>query len=207
LVALAETRQVLVFTHDAVFLTELAMALQRADRSASYKTIGWDESPGLVSEGLTWTTMDTKARLADLESRAKALNVPVGSDPDDELERQIASGYSSLRGTVERAIREVFLNNTVQPFSDVVSVEAFGAVIGHPAEEWEQLLAVYARACEATEAHDTPGERQLPLPAREELLGDIAQVLELIKNATKRRTAYENLRRERTAQRKKLFGG
>ncbi|TRL90829.1 hypothetical protein FNL65_34015, partial [Pseudomonas aeruginosa] len=85
--------------------------------------------------------------------------------------------------------------------------EAFGAVIGHPAEEWEQLLAVYARACEATEAHDTPGERQLPLPAREELLGDIAQVLELIKNATKRRTAYENLRRERTAQRKKLFGG
>ena len=207
LVALAETRQVLVFTHDAVFLTELAMALQRADRSASYKTIGWDESPGLVSEGLTWATMDTKARLADLESRAKALNVPVGSDPDDELERQIASGYSSLRGTVERAIREVFLNNTVQPFSDVVSVEAFGAVIGHPAEEWEQLLAVYARACEATEAHDTPGERQLPLPAREELLGDIAQVLELIKNATKRRTAYENLRRERTAQRKKLFGG
>ncbi|WP_318351685.1 hypothetical protein [Klebsiella pneumoniae] len=143
---------------------------------------------------------------ADLESRAKALNVPVGSDPDDELERQIASGYSSLRGTVERAIREVFLNNTVQPFSDVVSVEAFGAVIGHPAEEWEQLLAVYARACEATEAHDTPGERQLPLPAREELLGDIA-VSGINQNATKRRTAYENLRRERTAQRKKLFGG
>ncbi|WP_447876420.1 AAA family ATPase [Serratia fonticola] len=207
LVVLAETRQVLVFTHDAVFLTELGMALQRAERSASYKTIGWDESPGLVSEGLTWATMDTKARLTDLENRAKALNAPAGSAPDDELERQIASGYSSLRGTVERAIREIFLNNTVQPFSDVVSVEAFGVVIGHPADEWDTLYSVYARACEATEAHDTPGERQLPLPVREELLGDIALVLELIKNATKRRTAYENLRRERTAQRKKIFGG
>ncbi|CAI1559751.1 Uncharacterized protein conserved in bacteria [Serratia proteamaculans] len=207
LVTLAETRQVLIFTHDAVFLTELAMALQRAECPANYKTIGWDESPGLVSEGLTWATMDTKTRLADLENRAKALNVPTGSDPGDELERQIASGYSSLRGTVERAIREVFLNNTVQPFSDVVSVEAFGAVIGHPVDEWEKLLVVYARACEATEAHDTPSERQLPLPAREELLDDIALVLELIRNAAKRRTAYENLRRERTAQRKKLFGG
>lgn len=207
LVALAETRQVLVFTHDAVFLTELGMALQRAERSACYKTIGWDESPGLVSEGLTWATMDTKARLTDLENRAKALNAPAGSVPDDELERQIASGYSSLRGTVERAIREIFLNNTVQPFSDVVSVEAFGVVIGHPVDEWDTLYSVYARACEATEAHDTPGERQLPLPVREELLGDIALVLELIKNATKRRTAYENLRRERTAQRKKIFGG
>jgi ABC-type phosphate transport system ATPase subunit len=207
LVALAETRQVLVFTHDAVFLTELAMALQRADRPASYKTIGWDESPGLVSEGLTWATMDTKARLADLRDRAKALSAPEDSYPDDELERQIAAGYSSLRGTVERAIREVFLNNTVQPFSDVVSVEAFGAVIGHPADEWEKMLAVYARACEATEAHDTPGERQLPLPTREELHSDITLILELINEAAKRRTAYENLRRERTAQRKKLFGG
>lgn len=206
LVRLAETRQVLVFTHDAVFLTELAMALQYFDCTVSYKTIGWDESPGLVNEGLTWTTMDTRARLADLESRAKALKVPADSYPDDELERQIASGYSSLRGTVERAIREVFLNNTVQPFSDVVSVEAFGAVIGHPVEEWELLQAVYSRACEATEAHDTPSERQLALPTREDLMADIALLSELIKNAAKRRTSYENQRRERTAKRKSLLG-
>lgn len=206
LVALAGTHQVLVFTHDAVFLTELAMALQRTGCLASYKTIGWDESPGLVSEGLTWATMDTRARLTDLDSRAKALDVPDGTYPGDELERQIATGYSCLRGTVERAIREVFMNNTVQPFSDVVSVEAFGAVIGHPAEEWEQLQIVYARACEATEAHDTPGERQLPLPTRGELLDDITLILELVRKATKRRSAYEELRRERTAQRKKLFG-
>ncbi len=79
LVTLSETRQVLVLTHDAVFLTELAMALQRAGSSANYKTIGWDDSPGLVSEGLTWTTMDTKARLADLRERVKALNTIDGS--------------------------------------------------------------------------------------------------------------------------------
>ena len=96
---------------------------------------------------------------------------------------------------LERAIREVFLNNTVQPFSDVVSVEAFGAVIGHPAEEWEQLLAVYARACEATEAHDTPGERQLPLPAREELLGDGdgARVVTEDERDDRRRQAHQHI--------------
>lgn len=206
LVGLSDTRQVLVFTHDAVFLTELAMALQRSDRSASYKTIGWDESPGLVSEGLTWAAMDTKARLTDLRNRATALNAVDDSYPDDDLEREIAAGYSSLRGTIERAIREVFMNNTVQPFSDIVSVEAFGAVIGHPSAEWEQLLDIYGRACEATEAHDTPGERQLPLPTREELLSDIALTLQLVGEAGKRRSAYQKLRGERTDQRKKLFG-
>jgi hypothetical protein len=36
---LTDTCQVLVFTYYAVFLTEIAMALQRADRSASYKQL------------------------------------------------------------------------------------------------------------------------------------------------------------------------
>lgn len=205
LVALSKARQVLVFTHDAVFLTEMAMALHQAGCTTCYKTIGWDESPGLVSEGLTWTSMDTKARLGDLRDRAMALKSS-DSYPDDDLERQIASGYSSLRGTIERAIREVFLNNTVQPFSDVVSVEAFGAVIGHPQGEWEQMLEIYDRACEATEAHDTPGERQLPLPSREELLSDIGSLIELVGEAVKRRSAYQKLRGERTERRKKLLG-
>ncbi|HCE7961573.1 hypothetical protein [Pseudomonas aeruginosa] len=207
LVTMAKTRQVLVFTHDAVFLTELAMALQQDGRIASYKTIGWDEFPGLASEGLTWATMDTKARLEDLRARTKVLGADQGGYAADEVERQISAGYSSLRGTVERAIREVFLNNTVQPFSDVVSVDSFGAVIGHPQDEWETLQAIYARACEATEAHDTPGERQLPLPSRDELLGDIALVVDLVDRANKRRKVYEAQRNERTAQRKKLFGG
>jgi len=56
------------------------------------------------------------------------------------------------------------MNNTVQPFSDVVSVESFGAVIGHTQAEWETLIDIYDRSCEAIEAHDTPAERQLPIP-------------------------------------------
>lgn len=151
---MASKRQVLVFTHDAVFLTELAEALRHADQTAGYKTISWDNAPGLVSEGLAWATMDTKARLTELRDRAKVLSTGLGDYQPDQVDRAIAAGYTSLRGTIERAIREIFLNNTVQPFSDVVSVDAFGAVVGHPQDEWESIQAVHARACEATEAHD-----------------------------------------------------
>ena len=134
--------------------------------------------------------MDTKARLAELRDRAKALSTGLGDYQPDQVDREIAAGYSSLRGTIERAIREIFLNNTVQPFSDVVSVDAFGAVVGHPQEEWEKLQAVYARACEATEAHDTPGERQLPLPSPTDLGHDISVVTDLVDRANGRRKAY-----------------
>lgn len=205
LVSLAEKRQVLVFTHDAVFLTELAMALRHVERSACYKTIGWDHAPGLVSEGLTWATKDTKARLLELRQQANSLKNCQTDYQSEENNRKIAAGYSSLRGTIERAIREVFLNNTVQPFSDVVSVDSFGAVIGHPPDEWESLQAAYGRACEAIEAHDTPGERLLPLPTGQELSEDIALVIDLVERAVVRRKAYDAQRSVQNAQRKKLF--
>jgi energy-coupling factor transporter ATP-binding protein EcfA2 len=204
LVRLAADRQVLVFTHDAVFLTELAEALRTAGQEASYKTIERDDGPGMVRDGLTWATMDTGQRMNDLTQRVSALraaDAPVG----DALERQISQAYTSLRGTVERAIREIFLNKTVQPFSDVVSVEAFGAVIGHPQDEWIELKNLYSRACEATEAHDTPGERQQAVPSVEELCGDIALLERLIANAGGRKRLYDKQRSLETSARKNVF--
>ena len=97
------------------------------------------------------------------------------------------------------------MNNTVQPFSNVVSVDSFGAVIGHPQEEWDAVMDVYDRACEATEAHDTPAEHQLPIPEPEQLLRDIKTVCEQIAKAKTRRSAFECERSKRNVQRKKPF--
>lgn len=206
LVDMSAKRQVLVFTHDAVFLSELAMAISQTGCEASYKTVSWDDAPGLVQDGLTWTMKDTNARLTELREQSREFRTDQSDYPSDEIERKISTSYTSLRGTIERGIREVFLNNTVQPFSDVVSVDAFGAVVGHPHDEWELLQSIYARACEATEAHDTPAERQLPLPSRDELLADIDQVIDLIERAKARRKLYESQRSALTTKRKKALG-
>jgi hypothetical protein len=97
------------------------------------------------------------------------------------------------------------MNNTVQPFSDVVSVESFGAVIGHTQAEWETLIDIYDRSCEAIEAHDTPAARQLPIPPPEQLLRDVEVAVDLIGEAAKRRKVYERARSDRNAARKKPF--
>jgi hypothetical protein len=87
----------------------------------------------------------------------------------------------------------------------VVSVEAFGAVIGHPQNEWIELRNLYSRACEATEAHDTPGERQQAVSIVEELRGDIALLERLIANAGGRKRLYDKQRTLETSARKNVF--
>lgn len=205
IVALAAERQVLVFTHDAVFLTEIDHALRKANQGAHYKSVGWDAGPGNVVDGLTWETMNCKMRLEEIEKLAKAIQESSGDYMGEENAKRVAEGYGKLRGTIERAVREEFMNNTVQPFSNVVSVDSFGAVIGHPQEEWDAVMDVYDRACEATEAHDTPAEHQLPIPEPEQLLRDIKTVCEQIAKAKTRRSAFECERSKRNVQRKKPF--
>ncbi len=195
----------MVFTHDAVFLTEIDHALRKVNQKAHYKSIGWDVAPGVVVDGLTWETMNCKMRLEEIEKMAKTTRDSSGDYMSEENAKRVAEGYGKLRGTIERAVREEFLNNTVQPFSDVVSVESFGVVIGHPQTEWDAVIDVYDRACEAIEAHDTPAEHQLPMPAPEQLLRDITTICEQIAKAKARRSAFETERSRRNAQRKKPF--
>ncbi|EJM56221.1 AAA family ATPase [Pseudomonas sp. GM48] len=205
LASLSMERQVIVLTHDAVFLTELNTAQRKAGVEASYKSVRWDNAPGQIVEGLTWETMNCKMRLEDIAKVAQEIQATIGTYMNDDSAQVVTRAYGKLRGTIERAVREEFMNNTVQPFSDVVSVESFGAVIGHTQAEWETLIDIYDRSCEAIEAHDTPAERQLPIPPPEQLLRDVQVAVELIGDAAKRRKVYERARSDRNAARKKPF--
>ncbi|WP_185822094.1 AAA family ATPase [Xanthomonas sp. GW] len=192
IVALASERPVVIFTHDAVFLTELSRAIGDHAQTVAYRTIAWTgEGPGFVSDGLTWETMNADARLNDLEASVKPLTTYAGDYMDEATKEAVKVGYTKLRGTIERAVREVFLNNTVRPFTDEVSVGSFGAVIGHPQEEWDRVSEIYARCCEVTDAHDTNAARQLPIPDPVVLLEDIAVFRAHLDLAKKRRRAFQ----------------
>ena len=206
LASLALERPVLVLTHDAVFLSEINFAVKRSEQPVLYQTVGWNgQRPGFVDTGLTWETMDTAARLADLEQSAAPLRQHNGDYMDEPTKEKVKTAYAKLRGTIERAVRDVFLNNTVRPFSDEVSVDSFGAVIGHPQEEWDQVTEIYARCCEVTDAHDTNADHQLPIPEPSILMKDIDDLKKLHGNAKQRKNKYEAERSERNKRRKASF--
>lgn len=195
LVELSKDRQVLIFTHDAVFLAEVLHALRKARRKACFKSIGWDESaPGYVEDGLTWETQDTKNRLDGLKQAATAIRAMSGDYLSERSAQEVTKTYGKLRGTVERAIREVVLNHTIRPYSDEVAVERLGAVAGYSEEEFGELWDVYERACRVTDSHDTPPERQISIPDPDTLFADIDRISSLIDRASARRSAFQRKR-------------
>lgn len=203
---LALERQVLILTHDAVFLAEINAAVKRSEQPVLYQTVGWhDNRPGHVGAGLTWETMDAAARLADLEQSAAPLRQHEAPYLDEATKEVIKKSYTKLRGAIERSIREVFLNNTVRPFSDEISVDSFGAVIGHPQEEWDKVSEIYARCCEVTDAHDTNAEHQLTIPDPSILIQDIDDLKDLHAKAKQRQKAYNTDRSNRNQKRKAAF--
>lgn len=206
LAELAKERPVVVFTHDAVFLAEMGSTVAQTGQPVLFQTVSWGEGqgPGFVTPGLTWETMDTAARLSQVRDLVTALK-GVGDYLDEPAKERVKLAYTKLRGTIERAVREVFLNNTVQPFSDVVSVESFGAVVGFPQDQWEELTRIYDRCCEVTDAHDTNAAHQLPIPHPDELVKDINVFDGLLVAARRRGSAYRGERQKRNEARKKVF--
>ena len=97
------------------------------------------------------------------------------------------------------------MNETILPFSDEVSVNSFGAVFFQSQEEWDQLLEIYERCCEATDAHDTNGEHQLPIPEPEQLINDIDSTNVLAQQAKKAKGKFETERGQKRRATKRLF--
>ncbi|OOL37119.1 AAA family ATPase [Pseudomonas mandelii] len=206
LTQLAKERQLIIFTHDAVFLGDLGRTIIKAQQPAHYLTIGWDgKYPGHVKEGMTWETADWKARLDEVGGAAKEIQAEAGDYLSEALKNRTKDCYTKLRGTIERAVREVYMNETILPFSDEVSVNSYGAVFYQSQEEWEQLMDIYDRCCEATDAHDTNGEHQLPIPEPDQLIKDVESTTALVQFAKKAKGKFENERGQKRRAAKKVF--
>lgn len=117
LVEAARARQVIVFTHELVFLAALLHEAEDSGVPAETRTLTRDrQHAGHVSTGLPWHGVPTKKRIGELRNRwtqADKVFRTIGQDAYDPLATSI---YADLRRTWERAIEEVLLNQVVLRF-------------------------------------------------------------------------------------------
>lgn len=205
LVKIAQERQVIVFTHDAIFVAALHHACNDLQYKPAYRRIEWDERPGAVADELGWQQMNVSGRLNNLESQLADMKKTWEQYASEASKAKMTTAYGNLRGTIERLIREVYLKNTLEPYGDEVRVQVFYTVAnGVPPEELEQIMDIYDRACGVMNAHDTPTEHQIPLPTPDVLQMDIATLRSAVTAAEERRKQGNKLLDARKAQRKSL---
>lgn len=188
---LAQQRQIIVFTHDAVFLTELRMAANSQGLEPTLQTVEWaSKRPGFVVEGLAWENEKFFAQLNRIQQLVEDLEDKCNDQLNNEESLQVRNVYHMLRGALERGIREIVLFDVVHPFADQVRIERVGAVVGFSLDDWKAIVDLHDECSGVIAAHDTPSDRQQAIPHPSEFLGKLKSIRTVFEGCNNRNTAF-----------------
>lgn len=189
----SKQRQVLVFTHDVVFLQQLNDECQKLNVPPMFCFLEANGGYyGNVCDGLPWGHKSYKERIDSLEKAQKRFEkLPWPSDPPEELSREIIRQYSFLRATIERVVQDFVLNGTVQRFRDYIEVKNLGKVVGLKQSDVDEINRLHQRCHDLVEAHDPSSPKNEPPPTPDELEQDIIDLKSLIQEINNRRNAVK----------------
>jgi hypothetical protein len=170
----AKERQVIIFTHDVVFLNDLQTHAASAGVPVELLHLEWNGNvPGQCLKGLPWDWKSAEDRFDKLEKEQKAIAKSWNPVPNEENVKAIRQAYSWLRATLERLVEKVILNDVVLRFRSYVDVKKLDGVVGFSVTECEELQRLYQRCHDVTDAHDPSAGKSGVVPEPTDLLNDI----------------------------------
>ncbi|MCC6995171.1 MAG: AAA family ATPase [Deltaproteobacteria bacterium] len=189
LVEESKTRQVIVFTHEMVFLAALVQEAERQEVPYSPHTIsrGSDLMSGHVEHGLPWHGLTTGKRISALKQelqRVEKIHREQGAKAYDPVATRM---YADLRRTWERAVEEVLLNEVVLRFRQGIETSRLKKLGDITADDLKAVEAGMTRCSKWEGGHDQALAVNEPLPAPAELKADLEQLESWVTAVRKRR--------------------
>ena len=198
----ATGRQVIIFTHNLLFFSEV-MSLAAAHTPSPVPVLtnivrkAPDLGFGVIErDDEPWEAKATNKRIILLREKIKALEAIV--DKDGDAYRQGVEGfYTDLRETWERLVEEVLLSRVVERYgSDVKTQSLKGVVVDD--EDYKTIFWAMKRASERS-GHDMAAARNMPFQTVGDLKKEIT-ALDGYRNQLRRRSKAVELRRKQLEQ-------
>lgn len=188
LVEESKTRQVIVFTHDAVFLNDLQSSANRENISSGIFHLEWNSNiPGRCVKGLPWDLKSADDRFDKLEKEQRAILEDWNSIPNNDNVQSIRRAYSWLRATLERIVEKEIFADVIFRFRSYVDIKKLDGAIGFTPNECKELQRLVQRCHDVTEAHDAAPAKQGAIPKPTDLARDIAEAKQLLVTIRNRR--------------------
>jgi ABC-type lipoprotein export system ATPase subunit len=186
----SKSRQVIVFTHDVSFLSDLRSECEKQDVNCCSRYLEQVKGYfGNVTEGLPWMHKSYKERIVQLEKAHRELTqFPWPPYPSEDLVMWIHSEYNHLRSTIERVVEEFILGGTVKRFDSYIKVSNLNKVVGLEQNEVDELMTIMERCNDLVNAHDPSSIRNDPPPTPTELKQDIVDLKKLLERIKVRRS-------------------
>lgn len=186
----ALTRQVIVFTHDVVFLNDLLADAEKKAITPHVLSLEWrDGAPGQIAQGLPWDCKPPIEQLQVLDKDQKSIAEAWNPLPNDTNVQSMRHVYSLLRATLERIIERELLAGVVSRFETQVQTGRLEKLIGIPAAECGEVRRLIQRCHNVTDAHDVAKSKHSVVPDPTELARDLADAYKLVKDIRARHKA------------------
>jgi hypothetical protein len=174
LVQEAKTRQVVVFTHDVVFLLLLGQfAEEQGVAQLDQHVRQLSKGAGICEEELPWVAMPFKKKIGYLKNEWQAADKLFRDGEQATYEKEAKYLYGLLREAWERALEEVLLGGIVERFRPSVQTQHIGTIADITAEDCRTLDAAMTKCSKWLPGHDQAAAARAPVPEPVELKADI----------------------------------
>ncbi len=189
LVEEAKKRQVIVFTHEIVFVAALIEEAKTLDVLCDTQTIsrGGDSLAGHINAGLPWEGKGTKERIDILQqelSRAERIYKERG---ENEYEPMVTRIYARLRQTWERAVEEVLFENAVVRYRRNVDTKLMKNLHDITEADISTIREGIRKSSKWEGGHDQPLAAYEPFPIPSEVKNDIEKLEKWVQQVRMRR--------------------
>lgn len=189
LVLEARTRQVIVFTHDVVFLLFLKQfaeesGVEQCDQHVRNLPMG----AGVCADELPWVALPVKKKIGYLKSEWQAVDKLFRDGQQTTYEREAQFLYGLLREAWERALEEVLLGGVVERYRPGVQTQQLGAIADVSREDCRVLDAAMTKSSRWLPGHDQAPAARAPVPEPAELKSDIETLEQWVAAIRKRRS-------------------
>lgn len=188
LVAESKSRQVIVFTHDVVFLLALKQCAEDADITPLDQHVRrQSKGAGVCVEELPWVAMPVKGKLGYLKNRWQAADKLSRSGDQDAYEIQAKYLYGLLREAWERALEEILLGGVIERYRPSVQTQRLGPLSDITDADCKTVETAMTKCSTWLPGHDQAAAARAPVPSSDELKADIDALESWVSAIRKRR--------------------
>ncbi|WP_287308455.1 AAA family ATPase [Mesorhizobium sp.] len=185
----AKVRQVIVFTHDLVFVNDLK---DGADGNVPVKLVSLSRGPsgaGIVTLDLPWVAASVQDRVDKMEKDARAARTLYDNNDDAGYRDAVHRIYSNLRRTWERALEDVAFGGVIQRHRDYINAKNLRRATAFEDKDYQTFSAGFQKCSDWIDGHDGSRGRNAAPPTPNDLLADIKAVRDWVDDLKKRQKA------------------
>ncbi|MHB8255082.1 MAG: AAA family ATPase [Acidiferrobacter sp.] len=188
LVQEAKTRQVIIFTHDVVFLLLLKqfaeeLAVEQFDQHVRFLSKG----AGVCSEELPWVALPIKKKISYLKNGWQAADKLSRDGHQDAYEKDAKDHYGLLREAWERALEEVLIGGVVERYRPNIQTRQVAQIADITPEDCKTVETAMTKCSKWLRGHDQAAAARAPVPGPAELKADIEALDDWVAAIRKRR--------------------